>query len=62
MSDIAREGLSGKVPHRYETRWVTFETDDQGRLLVRTLNGFKIIEDQEEAAAILKLITDAVGI
>lgn len=62
MRDVAPGGTIGEIRGKGVPRWITFETDDHGRLLVRTLNGFKIIEDPEEAAAILKIITDAAGL
>lgn len=62
MNYPMEEPVSGKIMNDYPIRWITFETDDHGKLLVRTLRGFKVIDDPAEAERLLKIITDAVGI
>jgi hypothetical protein len=47
--------ITGNVRER-EIKWITFETDNFGRLIVRSLNGFKVIEDPRQAREIIRAL------
>ncbi len=59
--DIEPNPLSGNVRSN-KTMWITLETDTKGRLLIRTLNGFNIIEDPIKAQEVLKAIKTLAGL
>lgn len=61
MDELEPQVLIGHT-RRLETTWITFEMDDRGRLLVRSLRGFKIIEDPAEAKRILQALEDITGL
>lgn len=53
--------IEGKAT-THQSEWVTFETDANGRLLIRTLYGFKVIEDPQQATEIVQALKALAGI
>lgn len=59
--EIEGAPLGGEARSR-RAKWITFEQDEKGRLFVRTLHGFKIIEDPEQADRILRMLEEVADV
>lgn len=57
----AGEPLEGNAT-TYRPEWITLETDANGRLLIRTLYGFKLIGDPQQATEIVQALKALAGI
>lgn len=53
--------ISGEV-RNYPPTWIQFQTDDKGRLHIRTLYKSKVIEDPSQGEEIIKALRDLTGL
>lgn len=55
--EVSKQPQEGRTI-KYDPRWITFERDDFGGIIIRTLTKHKTIEDSRRAEEIIKLLVE----